>query len=82
MSLSMYQLRELQDKTTPKGAYFFFSFSIVIFTFITIGIVIIESFLFPIKYLGIYILILSLASLITAFLYYIKPDILLLKFIL
>jgi len=75
---SFTQIRDLQDKTTLKGIYFFLSISISLIIFKCAGFKTI-SFFNPIENIGIYISIISLASLLGAFFYYTQPNLYLLK---
>ena len=78
---SITQVQDLQDKTTLKGVYFFLSISISLLIFKSAGFQTI-SFFNPVENIGIYISIISLASLLGAFFYYTQPNLYLLKFIL
>ena len=77
---SFTQVRDLQDKTTLKGIYFFLSLSISLLLF-KIGGFQSVSFFNPLENIAEYISIISLASLLGAFFYYTQPNLYLLKLI-
>lgn len=75
---SFTQVRDLQDKTTLRGVYFFLSISISLLIFKCAGFKTI-SFFNPVENIGVYISIISLASLLGTFFYYTQPNLYLLK---
>ncbi len=75
------QFRDTQDKTTYKGAYFFLSISIVFFIINLNPDNNLSNFLNVFESYELYIIILSVSSILTAFLYYFKGEILIFKLI-
>lgn len=76
---SITQIRDLQDKTTLKGVYLFFSISISLLIFKIILGVEIVPLLINDPPISIYLSILSLATILSAIFYYVQPNRLLLK---
>jgi len=75
------QFRDVQDKTTYKGVYFFLSISIVFFIINLNPDNNLSNFLNVFESYELYIIILSVSSILTAFLYYFKGEILIFKLI-
>ncbi|KKM66671.1 hypothetical protein LCGC14_1478860 [marine sediment metagenome] len=75
------QFRDIQDKTTYKGVYFFLSISIVFFIINLNPDNNLSNFLNIFESYELYIIILSVSSILTAFLYYFKGEILIFKLI-
>ena len=75
------QFKDIQDKTTYKGVYFFLSISIVFFIINLNPDNNLSNFLNVFESYELYIIILSVSSILTAFLYYFKGEILIFKLI-
>ena len=75
------QFRDIQDKTTYKGVYFFLSISIVFFIINLNPDNNLSNFLNVFESFELYIIILSVSSISTAFFYYFKGEILIFKLI-
>jgi len=76
------QLNNLQDKTTIKGRYLFFIFSLISLIYIKLNLINFEIFLNSLTFLNQFIILIGISSLITAFFYYIKITDLIFKFLL
>jgi len=74
------QVKNLQDKTSLRGAYFFLAFSLMYLIFSAYPDFGIDPFNDPYKNLGFYIVILSISSIIAGVLYFLQIEILLFKF--
>lgn len=77
---SIAQLKDLQDKTTLKGVYFFLSISVM--TFIMSLNIEINILLDPIQSISTYLFIITTSSVLAALLYYFQLEILLFKVLL
>jgi len=77
--LSLSQLRTIQDKTTLKGIYFFLCLSVTSFILVSIEFLTLDALLNPIQSIQEYLILFSIVSVSTAFLYYMKLEDLLLR---
>lgn len=76
---SISEIRNLQDKTTLKGVYFFLSISITFLIMRIMPEIEINSFLDPVNSIENYILIISISSVFMAILYYLQLELFIFK---